>query len=444
MRAATTRSTLLAGCGLVLALLPLAACSDAEGDRPGPVPPVELTLGVFGSAAEVAPYRAVVADYNAGASAARVSLTTWDDAAAMRASLDAGAPVPDLFLVPAQDLGHVVEQGWNTPLFDLVEDRNVNLGDLFSHEAMLAFSSDDDLQCLPWDLSPSVVYYNTDLVDFRAMARRGLPAPDDVAQGWDFDSFRAAARYASRPGTGAKGVALDPDLASIAPFLYAGGGRLTDDDRAPTTLTLAGGANLDTLTPLLELLRDEEVTLTTAQLDEADPVTWFERGDLGMIVGDRTLVPRLRAVPGLSFDVMPIPRLDTESTVGRLTGLCVAAGPQEQRAADLLVAMLDDAHVEQVARAGFVVPAKVTVARSPAFLQPRRQPANAGAFNRSSEDLVVFPSFPDQQALEDVVDPMLADLITAPLLSDLATDLEAIDEASRRVLDPEPSSGPTP
>ena len=42
---------------------------------------------------------------------------------------------------------------------------------------MLAFSAANDQQCMPYGVSPMVVYYNTDLIDFDRMAQRGLDVP---------------------------------------------------------------------------------------------------------------------------------------------------------------------------------------------------------------------------------------------------------------------------
>ena len=50
-----------------------------------------------------------------------------------------------------------------------------------------------------------------------------------------------------------------------------------------------------------------------------------------MIAGFRALVPELREVPGLDFDVMPIPSIDGAATVGDITGLCISPGPPRAR-----------------------------------------------------------------------------------------------------------------
>ena len=72
-------------------------------------------------------------------------------------------------------------------------------GDEFPREALSAFTTDDNLQCMPYTSSPMVIYYNTDLINFERMENRGLPVPPEDREYWTLDMFRAAASFASRP-----------------------------------------------------------------------------------------------------------------------------------------------------------------------------------------------------------------------------------------------------
>ena len=94
----------------------------------------------------------------------------------------------------------------------------------------------------------------------------------------------------------------------------------------------------------LEVLRDPTITLTNKQVIEKPALEWFKEGKLGMVAGFRDLTPELRATPGLDFDIMPMPELDDDATIGDLTGVCVAEGPQErvEQSADFLVDLLSD------------------------------------------------------------------------------------------------------
>src|SRR3546814_8259249 len=70
------------------------------------------------------------------------------------------------------------------------------------------------------------------------------------------------------------------------------------------------------------------------------------------------LVPSLRNTEGLNFDVMPMPTLDTETSVGDVSGLCMGVDPvSESAAADLIAHAVSADSVAEVAKAGYLVPA---------------------------------------------------------------------------------------
>ncbi|MEO9323273.1 extracellular solute-binding protein [Nocardioides sp. C4-1] len=417
----------------------LAACDGGADPEPDPATPsqVRLSFGVFGTEPELAAYQEVVDDYNAEAESVEVELLTWPTSEAMTADLDSGTAQPDVYLLARRDLRRVVEEGRNEPLFELLAERNVSYGDSFAQPAINAFSADDDLQCMPASVSPMVIYYNTDLVDFEAMREQDLPAPDDELEGWTFEQFAAAAAFASRPRGEVRGVSITPTLASITPFLLSGGGSLFDSDDDPRALDLDSSTNLETLGTLLTVLRDQDLTLSEEQLAEASPQEWFERGELAMIEGFRDLTPELRRVDGLDFDVMPMPTIGGAATIGDVTGLCISPGDRVQQAADFLVHAISDEGVEPLARTGSIVPAVLSVARSDAFLQPTLQPEHAGVFNASVDNLVLLPLVDGVAELNAVVEPLLTELLLTPGTVDPAELAGQIDEVSRPVLDPD-------
>ena len=59
----------------------------------------------------------------------------------------------------------------------LLDERGVDFGDRFSRDAVDAFAMDDELQCMAYSVSPMVIYYNTDIVDFDKMERRQIDVP---------------------------------------------------------------------------------------------------------------------------------------------------------------------------------------------------------------------------------------------------------------------------
>jgi multiple sugar transport system substrate-binding protein len=288
-----------------------------------------------------------------------------------------------------------------------------------------------------------VIYYNKRLVDFDRMLARGLDVPR-VAAGtvrWNFDQFTNAAAFATKPARRSRGVYVDPTLRGLAPFIYSGGGKLFDDVTNPTSLALSDGGSRSALERTLLLLRDPQLTLSEQQLERATPLEWFKRGRLGMIEGFRSLVPELRQVRGLEFDVMPMPVLDSYATVGDITGLCLSArAASTPEAADFLVHATATTSVARVARAGSLAPANLEVALSDDFLQPGRQPEHAAVFTTAVRTMEIAPLLDSLPALEAAVAPDLRDLLTVPVLDDLEGITQRIDETSREVLAPEEAS----
>jgi multiple sugar transport system substrate-binding protein len=423
----------------------LTACTD-DGEpspdpttSPPPVQVVELTFGVWGTEEEVAAYRDVVNVYDEETDEVTVDLQVFETHRDLVDAVRSGE-VPDVFLADRGDLHHLLDADVTQPIGERLDERDVQFGDDYSRAALEAFSFERDLQCMPYGISPYVVYYNPALVDFETMAERELDVPNldpEATLRFSLAEFRAAAEFASRPRRGTSGIYVPPTLDGLAPFILSGGGEIYDDEDDPTSLAFSSDDSRSALEEVLPILRDQRLTLTPDQLARASASTWFARGKLGMIVGDRSLTAELRRVPGLQFGVLPMPTLDDPTTVGQITGICIAADtPDLAESADLLVDLVSTDSVRRVVPAGYLVPANQTVALTADFLQPARLPARADVFNESVRDLYIPPLLPDTGALEDAVEPAIEQLLTVeiPDIDELTT---LIDETSQTVLSPE-------
>ena len=162
---------------LALVLGAAVAGCTGDDDDPGPARPsstgaaskVNLTFGVWGSKNETDAYQGVVDTYNATNDEASVKIKAYGTHDDLMAALDSGE-VPDVFLVSRSDLADLQEREINQPIGNLLDDRDVDFGDGYSRPALEAFANDRKLQCMPYAISPMVIYYNTNLVDFEAMA----------------------------------------------------------------------------------------------------------------------------------------------------------------------------------------------------------------------------------------------------------------------------------
>ena len=444
---------------LLLALgMAAAGCNGDDGSGPGPARPstspapakkAHLTLGVWGSATDIEAYQSVVDTYNAYHDEATVRIKSYPSHDDLLAALDSGGKVPDVFLIDRGDLADLQSAKLNQPVGSLLDDRDVDFGDGYSRPALEAFSGDRQLQCMPYGVSPMVIYYNPRLVDFAAMAARGLPVPtidnEDLTKkpSWHLDEFQAAAEYASRPRRGIAGFYIAPTLRGLAPFIFSGGGQVFNDDDPPTSLAFSTDDTRSTLQQVLPVLGDPKLTLTPEQLAEKTPLEWFREGKLGMIAGFRDLVPQLRPTGVLDFDVLPMPIVGGSATIGDLTGVCIArATPNVGPAADFLTDFISTQSVSTVAQAGSLVPANTNVARSDAFLQRGRAPIHSGVFNNTIKSMRIFPLLDDMEQLDSVVAHPLEQLLSLGV-PDIDAITEQIDLASKGVLGL-PSESPSP
>ena len=482
MRARQVRRATALVAGAVALVLTAAGCSEGSDAEPGagsrsttsaPAVPRHLTFGVYGPPSELRAFRATVADWNAqgreqgqqpsgeqsgdqsqepdqaqAQARPRIRMRTWESDAAMRRALAAGAPVPDVFLASRSDLRWLLDHHVTQPVDQLLDDRGVDFGDGYSRDAIQAFSSDDRLQCMPYGLSPMVVYYNTQLVDFDRMRRRGLDTPDPENPSWTFDQFATAARFASRRAGGGAGVQVPATLDGLSPFIASGGGAVWNDGTQPTSLSLSSDDSRAALERTLALLRAPGITLTPAQLARATPLQWFERGRLGMITGFRDLVPQLRMTPGLSFDVMPMPALGSNSsTVGDVSGLCLSRqAASTPLAADFMVHEVAPGSEAKVSRTGYLYPANLQVGLTNDFLQPGRRPETAEVFNSAVRTMQLPPLIDDRSRLEQAIAPYLHELVYGAGALDLDGLTARIDARSRAILDPgalSPSGSPS-
>ena len=161
-----------------------------------------------------------------------------------------------------------------------------------------------------------------------------------------------------------------------------------------------------------------------------------------MIMGFRDLVPQLRGT-GIDFDILPMPNVDDQATIGDLTGVCIARDTEEvAESADFLVDFISTESVTAVTAAGYLAPANTKVALSEAFLQPGTLPLHAGVSNNSIRSMRI-PPLVDFGEVEAAVAAPLKQLLEVEV-PDLELLTEQIDEASQTVLAPPEAELPSP
>lgn len=347
---------------------------------------------------------------------------------------DLAVDPPDVFVADSEQAPELVEAELVQPLDVLMGERGIAFGDGYQRLGLEAFSAEQALQCMPYDVSPLVVFYNPGLVSFRKTVEPG-EEPPTAETGWNFEEFTRAARQMSRDGV--KGLYVEPALDIVMALARSAGVDVVDNPREATTLTFADGGTRAVLEEILPVVRDPDLTPTARQLERAEGWQLFAREKVGMIVGTRALVPALREAADFDFDVFPLPRLARSRSVAEVSGYCLSASTEHtDAAADFIAFATGEEGAEILAETGAVVPAHLPTLSSPAFTQPGQSPGSALVFDEAVEKSSVVPFSPQWPELRRAVQPDLETLFTEPVI-DLDELLPQIDERSQSVLTPE-------
>lgn len=402
--------------------------------------PVTLTFGVYGDSAAVAAYKQLAEAYTDIDPDLTLKVRSWPDQDSMLTDLASGGDIPDVFLSPSASLNELIGVDAIQPVDSYLDARSVDLGDGYSRQAIETFSVDRRLQCMPYTVSPDVVYVNTDLVNFSEMAQQGLPAPTGpTSTSWSLDQFAAAMQFASKPRQGIFGVYVDPSIQGLAPWITGAGGTLLDDQTNPTRTAFAD--SVDALDSVLPILSNRRFRLQAAS--PARGLEAFEDGKVATLVGDRSLVPELRTHQGLHWDVMAMP--GGGGTTGDYTGLCMSRKPADaDAAADFLTYLITSDAVSTLTQSGSIVPVNQQVAYSDTFLQPGRQPFRAQIFTSAVKTMHALPSVRVLGQIDRTVGPQLRRLLTAAGQANLDQLTARIDDESRTVFGGRPTASPTP
>ncbi|MGI8899388.1 MAG: extracellular solute-binding protein [Nocardioides sp.] len=340
----------------------------------------------------------------------------------------------DVFVATNEEAPQLVVDELVQPVDQLLEERGVTFGDDYQRHGVEGFSAEQALQCMPYDVSPLVVFYNPGLVPFRRLVEPG-DTPPSPTTGWTWAQFGRAARLMSRQGV--RGAYIEPRLDTLIALTRSAGADIVDDPQEATTLTFADESTRAALEVILAVVRDPEITPTIEQLEKIDGVRRFAQEKVGMMFGTRALVPELRQRAGFDFDVFPLPRLARTRSVSDVTGFCLSSTTEHAEAAvDFLAFATKDRGAEILAESGAVVPAHLPTLNSLAFTQPGEAPSSALVFDEMVERSYLVPFNPNWPELRQAVEPEVMTMFDDPVI-DLDLLLPRIDAKSRAILTPE-------
>ncbi|WP_224248345.1 ABC transporter substrate-binding protein [Hyalangium gracile] len=387
---------------------PAAPPSDTRPPDAPSTASAEVTLQLFGDPIEVDAYRQLIATFEARNPDVKVRLIPIgkqkDHMVKLTTGFSGGTP-PDLFLLNYRRYAQFAGKGVLEPLgMRLEKSTALKEADLYP-ATVEAFRYQGTLTCLPQNISSLVVYYNRGLFQ-----RFKVPLP---TRDWTWEDFRQAAKALTQDTDGdgrndIHGLGMEPTLARLAPFLWQAGGDVVDNLQRPTRFLLLTQPSQDALRFVLELQRVHRVTPSLEEAKSEDLEARFMAGRLGMLLQSRRLVPTLRSVQALDWDVAPLPRNRAAATVLHSDAYCMARDSKVKDQAFRFVEFaLGPVGAELIAHTGRTVPSLRKVAESPAFLDPSQRPASARVFLDSIPTIRRLPSTPEWNELETRADPIV-------------------------------------
>lgn len=377
-----------------LALL-LAGCGSEPAER-------AISFMVFGDPAELAAYEGLVADFMAQHPEISVELGHVPGQGEYRqrlaAAFAAGAP-PDVMLLNYRRVPAFAAQGGLEPLGPyLAQSEAISVADFFP-EALEAFTWQEQLWCLPQNLSSLVLYYNQDLFD-----AAGLPYP---AAGWTWADFLAAAQALTLDMDGdgridQYGAGIEPSLYRLAPFIWQNGGELVDDPARPSRLALDSPAALAAFAWFVALQVEEGVVPDAVAESAESSESRFLNGRLAIYFNSRRGVPTYRASANFRWDVAPLPQAAQPAGILHSDAFCLAAAATHKADAWTFIEYANSsAGQSRLAASGRTVPSRLDVAQAPLFLEPTQPPANSLAFLETVPTMRRVPLHPAWIVVEE-------------------------------------------
>lgn len=393
---------------LVVAIaLGLAACGGADQNA------VEFL--VFGEPEEVKGYQAVIDAYESLHEGTEVRLVVAasrsDLLTRLSTSIATGTP-PDVFLVNYRFYGQYAATGALEPMNERFQNSTEFEPEDFYSVALEAFTWDAMQMCLPQNVSSLALFYN------RALFRTaGVDEPPDD---WTWNEMveAATAMTVDVDGDGfidRHGLGVEPGIIRLAPFVWSAGGELFDDPDNPTTFTIDTAPGLVAVQSFIGLHNANRVVPSDEEMESEDLEARFMNGRLAMLLSSRRVVPELRSIEGLDWDVAALPTIRLPANVLHSDAFCMTSGStRHDETWNFVEFALGTEGQRIMASTGRTVPSLREVAESPAFLDPSAAPSRSDVFLDAIPIIRALPSISTWPEIEDIADILIEEAMFEP------------------------------
>lgn len=363
----------------------------------GGAQPATVTFAVFGEPEELAAYEALAAAFETKYPKIDVQIRHTPSQGEYRRRLatefSSGEP-SNVVLLNYRHMAAFAEDGGLEPLTPFMEKSKTLQEIDFYPTAIDAFYYQEQLYCIPQNLSSLVVYYNKDLFD-----AAGLAYPSEH---WTWDDFVAAGRALTQGDQ--YGIGVEASLMRLAPFIWQNGADVVDNPTDPTRLTLDNPQARQAFQWFVDLQVKEHI-VPDANLEAAEESeVRFLNGRLGMYLNSRKVVPTLRTITSFDWDVAPLPQRVQSATILHSDGYCMSAATENKDAAWAFIEFANSAAGQEIiAPSGRTVPSIIKVAESPTFLVSALPPAHNQVYLDVAPYVRVFPVIRTWSGIESAV-----------------------------------------
>jgi len=267
----------------------------------------------------------------------------------------------------------------------------------FFPKSLEVLSYNNNLYAIPRDISNLVIYYNKDLFDKKSVA---YPNKD-----WTLNDLLEICQKLTDKNNFC--ISFEEDIFHVLPYLMSnGGGILSDDLKTEIVNDAKSEKSLEFYNNLrykyhFAPLKSESATSTMAQM--------FLNQKIAMHLSGRWIAPKYRESAEFNWDIINFPSGDEGSIVqSDASGWAVSKNSKyKKEALEFINHLASYESITELTKSGLITPARVDVAKSPAFLN--HKPDNSKVFIEIIETSKKTPVNKDYKKLTDKINKILSD-----------------------------------
>ncbi len=256
-------------------------------------------------------------------------------------------------------------------------------------------------QVMPMGFTVTLIYFNKKLFDDAGAA---YPTDD-----WTWDDMIQMGTAIASPDDDLYGIMLDQG-SYYAPLFIAG--PIADEEWRKSQFYS------DLRVHIVQLWKDlwntDKIAAPPTVTAEQGLMPMFEAGKIGMYAGGSWFLEPARKLE-FDWDIVPLPIMNWDGSDHRGTGMwteelfVIGTTPHKEEAWNFVKWASGPELLNWAASEGHVVPGRISIAESEAFMNPAKKPANIGAFLKSADFAIPMNAHPAASKLSTAIgDPLSA------------------------------------